>query len=138
MDCGDYLSEERATDCDFGELERDLARIAHDTRPDFDQAALNAAQRPIGNLFREVYTVQENAEVVGQSVKLKPNRIVTEPLAGQAGPGNCVFAFLDMPLCGAALIVKLKQLFGSIGRLVTMKLRRRNNASGCHSILATT
>jgi hypothetical protein len=43
VDCGDYLSEERATDCDFGELERDLARMAHDTRPDLDQASLNAA-----------------------------------------------------------------------------------------------
>jgi hypothetical protein len=30
------LSEERATDCDCGELERDLARMAHDTRPDLD------------------------------------------------------------------------------------------------------
>jgi hypothetical protein len=36
VDCGDYLSEERATDCDFGELERDLARMAHDMRPDLD------------------------------------------------------------------------------------------------------
>jgi hypothetical protein len=36
VDCGDYLSEERATDCDFGELERDLARMAYDTRPDLD------------------------------------------------------------------------------------------------------
>jgi hypothetical protein len=36
VDCGDYLSEERATDCDCGELERDLARMAHDTRPDLD------------------------------------------------------------------------------------------------------
>jgi hypothetical protein len=73
VDCGDYLSEERTTDCDFGALERSLARMAYDTRPDLDQAALNAAQRPIGNLFREVYTVQENAGVAGQSVKLKPD-----------------------------------------------------------------
>ena len=129
MDCGDYLSEERATDCDFGELERDLARMAHDTRPDLDQAALNAAQRPIGNLFREVYTVQENAEVVGQSVKLKPDFIVAEPLAGQTGPGNCVFAFLDMPLCGAALIVELKQLFGRIGEVGHDEAKAREQLS---------
>jgi hypothetical protein len=36
VDCGDYLSKERATDYDFGELERDLARMAYDTRPDLD------------------------------------------------------------------------------------------------------
>ena len=38
------LPKQRATDCDFGQLERDLAGMAHNPRPDFDQAALDACK----------------------------------------------------------------------------------------------
>ena len=109
-DGGEDLPKQRPTDCDLGQLESDLTCMTHNTRPGFDQAALDAAQRPVGDLFREVYTLQEDTEVVSQCVKLKPDLIVTEPLAGQPGPGDSVLVFLDMLLGGAALIVEAKQL----------------------------
>ena len=40
----DDLSEDRAADCDFGQLEGDLAGVAHHTCADFDEAALDACQ----------------------------------------------------------------------------------------------
>ena len=43
-DGGDDLPEERAAHGDFGQLECDLTRMAHNTRPDFDQAALDACE----------------------------------------------------------------------------------------------
>ena len=107
-DGGDDLPKQRSIDCDLCQLACNLAGMAHNPRPDLDQAALDAGQRPIGDLFREVYTLQEDAEVIGQCVKLKPDLIVTEPLAGQAGPGDGVLAFLDVLLCGATLMVEAK------------------------------
>ena len=45
-------------------------------------------------------------------MQLKPDLIVTEPLARQTGPSDGVLAFLDMLLGGAALVVEPKQFFG--------------------------
>ena len=65
----DDLPKQRATHGDLCQLERDLTRVAYNTRPDLDETALDACERPIRNLFREVYTLQEDTEIVSQCVK---------------------------------------------------------------------
>ena len=50
--------------------------------------------------------MQEDTKVISQRMKLKPDLIVTEPLAGQSGPGDGVLAFLDVLFGCAALIVE--------------------------------
>ena len=50
-------------------------------------------------------------------MQLQPDLIVTEPLAGQAGPCDGVLTFLDMLLGCATLIVKPKQLFRRKGKV---------------------
>ena len=45
------LSEDVARHGSLCQLERDLAGMAHNPCPDLDQAALDAGERPVGNLF---------------------------------------------------------------------------------------
>lgn len=52
----------------------------------------------VSDLFGQVGSLREVAETTGQGVKPKPDLIVTEPLAGQARPVDCVFALLDVLL----------------------------------------
>ena len=47
-----------------------------DTCADFDQAALNAREGPVGNVLWQVCPLEEVAVIVGQSMKLKPDLIV--------------------------------------------------------------
>ena len=54
---GDDLPKQRSIDCDLGQLERDLARMAHNPCPKFDQAALDTCQRPIRDFFGQVGTL---------------------------------------------------------------------------------
>ena len=74
--------------------------MAYDPCPNLYEAALETCQRPVGYLYREVDTLQEDTKVISQCVKLKPDLIITEPLAGQAGPGDGVLAFFDHCLAG--------------------------------------
>lgn len=65
-----------------------------------------------GVLSRPVSTIGiEDTKVIHQSVKLKPDLIVTEPLAGQAGPDDGVLASLDVVFGSAALIVEADDPF---------------------------
>lgn len=61
--------------------------------------------------------MKKDTEVVGQCMKLKSDLVVTEPLAGQTGPGDSVLAFLDVLFCGSALIVEPKQFFRRKGEV---------------------
>lgn len=116
-DGSDDLPKYLATHSHLGELEGDLACMAHDPCTNFDKAALDAGERPIRDFLWQVHTLKKDAEVVGQCVKLKPDLIVTELLAGQTGPSDGILAFFDVLLCGATLIVEAKQLFGRKGEV---------------------
>jgi hypothetical protein len=54
--------------------------------------------------MRRRQRAQEVREVAGQRVKLKPHGICFEPHAGEPRPRECVLAFLDVLLGGAALV----------------------------------
>lgn len=49
--------------------------------------------------------------IAGQDMKLKPNFVGFEALAGKLYPFERVFAFLDVLLCRAALVVELEHPF---------------------------
>ena len=53
-DGGEHLFEDIAWHRDLGQMEGDLARMSHHTCPDFDQVTLDAGERPVGNLFRQI------------------------------------------------------------------------------------
>ncbi len=61
--------------------------------------------------------MQEDTKIISQRMKLKSDLVVTEPLAGQPGPGDGVLAFFDMLFGCAALIVEAKQLFRCKGKI---------------------
>jgi hypothetical protein len=50
-DSGEDFSEDVARHGDLCQLEGYLAGMAHNPCPDLDQAALDAGERPVGNLF---------------------------------------------------------------------------------------
>ena len=102
----DDLYEDAARYSHLGPLERDLARLAHDPRPDLDQAALDAGERPVRDVFGQVCALEETAGIVGQGVKLEPDFVIAEPLAGSPGPVDRMLAFLDVLFGWAALVVK--------------------------------
>lgn len=53
-DGGEHLFEDIAWHRDLDQMEGDLARMSHHTCPDFDQVTLDAGERPVGNLFRQI------------------------------------------------------------------------------------
>ena len=55
--------------------------------------------------------MQEDTKIRSQRMKLKSDLVVTEPLAGQPGPGDGVLAFFDMLFGRAALIVEADDPF---------------------------
>lgn len=75
------VTEQVATDRDLGQLERDGAGMTDDPRANFDQPCLEAGQRPVGYLLGKVCTLQEDPEIVGQCMKLKPNLVLRHPFA---------------------------------------------------------
>ena len=58
------------------------------------------------DLLRQGQRPHEVGEIVGQDVKLEPDGVVAELAAGQPGPLDGVFAFLDVLLRFASLIVE--------------------------------
>ena len=62
------LAEDITGHSDLGQLEGDLARVAHDPCSNFDEAALDAGQRPVSDLLGEVCAPKKTAEIVGQCV----------------------------------------------------------------------
>ena len=75
------VTEQVATDRDLGKLERDGAGMTDDPCADFDQPCLEAGQRPVGHLFRQISGLQEDPEIVGECMKLKPNLVLRHPFA---------------------------------------------------------
>ena len=69
------------SDGDFGHLKRDIAAMAHDLRADLDQLFLQARQRPILDRLRCRQSAQKITEIVGQRMKLKPDRVGGERAA---------------------------------------------------------
>ena len=97
------MAEAVARDGNLGQLERDLASMAHHAGTDLDQTGLNAREGPVSDFLRQFGTLEEVAKVVSQRMKLKPDLVVTKALAGQ---GHRILAFLHVRLGCAALIVE--------------------------------
>jgi hypothetical protein len=62
-------------DGDLRHLEGDIAAVAHHLRADLDQLLLQARQRPALDRLGRRQRAQEIAEIVGERMKLKPDRI---------------------------------------------------------------
>ncbi len=86
------------TDCDLGELERDIAAVARDLRTDLDQLLAKRRQGPVPHFIGQGERAQKVAQVVGQGVQLKTHLVVAEAMAGKPGPVDRVLAFLDVLL----------------------------------------
>ena len=106
LDSRKDVVEQIATDCNFCELEGDCTSVTHNPCANSDQPSLQAVQQPIGYLLRKVCALQEHTEIVGQCVKLKADFVLRHAIARQSCPVDRLFAFLDVLLCGAALIVE--------------------------------
>ena len=86
--------------------------MAHDLGPDLDQFLPQRRQRPVTNRSGQHRLPQEVAQVVGQHEQLQPHLVVHKIVTGQAGPFNCVLAFLDPLLRRAPLVVEPHHPFG--------------------------
>ncbi len=95
--------------------------MAGHLRADLDQLLPERGQRPVRNRPWQGQRPHQVGENVGKGVKLKPDLVVAQPLAGEARPIDRVLAFLDQLLRFAALIVERHHLLGGVFRLVTMK-----------------
>lgn len=62
-------------------LEGGVAGMAHDLRADLDQLLPQRRHRPVADRLRRRQRAQEVAEIVGQRVKLKANRVGGEGAA---------------------------------------------------------
>jgi len=99
--------EQITRDSHLSQLEGNGSCVTHEPCASFDQTALQASQRPVGYLLRQISALQEDAEIVGQCVQLKADLVLLLDLAGQPRPIDRLLAFLDMLLCCATLIVEL-------------------------------
>jgi len=61
-----------AGDGNLGQLEGDVAGIAHDAGTDLDQLELKAGRRPVGLGLGQLDAAQEGGQVLGQRVQLQP------------------------------------------------------------------
>ena len=69
------LGEQHPRNGDLGHLEGDIAAVADELRADLDQLLPQAGQRPLLDRLRRREGAQEVAEIVGERVKLKPDRV---------------------------------------------------------------
>jgi hypothetical protein len=76
VDPAQDLGKQGARHCDLGQLEHDVAAMAHDPGADLDQFLAQRRQRPMLDLRRQRQGAQEVGEVVGQRVQLKPHRVL--------------------------------------------------------------
>jgi hypothetical protein len=67
--------EENFRNGDLGHLESDITPVAHDFRADLDELLLEARQRPILDRLRRRQRAQEIAQIVGQRMQLKTDRV---------------------------------------------------------------
>ena len=79
MDGHEDAPEQSATDSHLRQLKRDGTGMADEPRTVFDQPCLEAGQRPVCYLFRQISALQEDPEIVCQRRKLKPNLVLRHP-----------------------------------------------------------
>jgi hypothetical protein len=77
--------------------------VAHDFCADLDQLLLESRQRPVFDRLRRRQGSQEVAEIIGERMKLKANRVGGEGTAGQPRPFDRAFSFLDPYVDGPLL-----------------------------------
>jgi hypothetical protein len=84
----------------LGQLEHDVAAVAHDPGANLDQLLAERRQRPVLDLLGQGQGAHEVGRLVGQRVQLEPHRVVPEGVTGQPRPAKRVLAFLDVLLLG--------------------------------------
>ena len=77
-----------------------------------DHLGLNTRQRPVIHRLRQGQPAQEVAQVVGQYEQCEPDLVGYELVAGQPGPVQGLFTFLDPLLRRAATVVEMHYPFG--------------------------
>ena len=82
IDPAQDLGEQRPRHRHLGQLEDEVAAVAHDPGADLDQLLAQRGQRPMLDPLRQGQRAQEVGEVVGERVKLEPHRVVPEGVAG--------------------------------------------------------
>ena len=80
--------------------------MAHDPGAGLDQALAQARQGPGLDHLRRRQRSQEVGEIVGQRMKLKPDRVGGELHARQACPLDGVLAFFDVLLSRSPAVVE--------------------------------
>jgi hypothetical protein len=65
------LGEQRSRHRHFGQLERDVAAVADDSRTDLDQLLAQGGERPLLDLLRQRWRAQEVGEIVSERVQLE-------------------------------------------------------------------
>ncbi len=102
------LGEQCSRYGDLCELECDIAAMSHNLGTDLDQLLPQRGQRPVLDLLRQRQCPQEVAEIISERMELKPDRIVAEAVAREAGPVDRILAFLDVLLGCAPALVELR------------------------------
>jgi hypothetical protein len=86
------LGKQGARHCHLGQLEHHVAAMAHDPCADLDQLLAQGRERPMLDLPRQGQRAQEVAEVVGERMELKSDRIGGERPARQPRPPDRALA----------------------------------------------
>ena len=79
----------------FGKLKHQPSGMAHQPSTCLDQPGLHTPQRPVLHRLRQCQPSYEVPQVVGQDEEPQPDLIGHEPVAGETGPVEGIFAFLD-------------------------------------------
>jgi len=82
--------------------------MSHNLGTDLDQLLPQRGQRPVLDLLRQRQCSQEVAKIISERMELKPDRIVAEAVAREAGPVDRILAFLDVLLGCAPALVELR------------------------------
>ena len=93
-DAAQDFGKQGARHCDLGQLEHDVAAMAHDPGADLDQLLAQRGQRPMLDPLRQGQCAQEVGEVVGERVQLEAYSVVPDGMTGQPRPAERVLALL--------------------------------------------
>jgi hypothetical protein len=91
----------------LGQLEDDIAAVAHDPGADLHELLARRGQWPLRHLVRQGERAQEVGQIVGERELLEPHRVVAVGAAGQACPTQRVLALLNLLLRRTAAVVEL-------------------------------
>lgn len=80
--------------------------MADDLRANLDQLLLQARQQAILDRLRRRQRAQQVAEIVGQRMKPRNNRVGRERTAARPCPSDRVFAFFDPLFARAAFVAE--------------------------------